>query len=180
MNLNVETLESRDTPVAFVGVQGDVLAVVLVGPGSHAAVVSSATPGGPVSVVADFQSWMVTVPVSQVIVAGASDAPNVVLDTTDIPVVMAGGNKADVLFAPQAKAAILTGGGADIVVATVGSFVVSDPADLVVYVPVPLPVIQPAIRATDPTTAATPSGTAAPAPTFGAPSFSSLFGGLTP
>ncbi len=177
MKLRCEPLESRDTPAALVGVQGDTLAVVLVGSGPHAAVLSG-VPGGPLTVSADFRTWTVTKAVTQVVVIGATDGPNAIVDTADIPAIIVGGSKADVLIATAAKSAIFTGGGPDVVVATNDSFVVFDPTDLVVYVSPP-PVVQPAIKVGTPATTTTPSPAAVAVPTFGAPSFMSLFGGLT-
>ncbi len=177
MGLRFESLEPRDTPTAFVGIEGGTLAVVLVGSGSHAAVLSG-VPGGPLTVSADFGTWTITRAVTQVVVIGATDGPNTIIDTADIPAIIVGGSKADALIATSAKTTIFTGGGADIVVATADSFVVFDPTDLVVRVPAP--VVQPVIKVDMPATTTTSSPAAAPVPTFGAPSFMSLFGGLTP
>lgn len=134
MRFHIELLEPRETPAAFVGVQGGVLAVVAIGGGPHAVIMSEV--GANIQVTADFVvSKFPKSAVKQAVVVGDLGSQNFILDNLDVPAVILGGGKADVIAAPLASTTIIPGGGADAIVATMGSAVFSDLLDVMFRVP---------------------------------------------
>ncbi len=112
MKLHLEPLESRDTPTAFVGLNGDTLAIVLVGNDPHAAVLADV--GDRVQVTADFGTWAFPkASVKAVVVIGSPDSSNFIADNLDLPAMILGGSKSDAILTTGAKALVFGGGGQD-------------------------------------------------------------------